>query len=111
MVDLLSNPRQLKKIKKFLKKCLQPKSKSVESIYQVIFYVLKKEIVMDSNVGKNDRIARIASGLLLVLLAVTGVISAWGWLGLILIATGLISFCPLYALFNKSTCNRKKLLK
>lgn len=63
---------------------------------------------MENNVGKIDRIIRILVGLLLVSLSVTGLIGAWGWLGLILVATGLMSFCPIYALFGKSTCQMDK---
>lgn len=63
---------------------------------------------MENNVGKIDRIIRILVGLLLVSLSVTGLIGAWGWLGLILVATGLMSFCPIYALFGKSTCRMDK---
>lgn len=63
---------------------------------------------MENNVGKIDRIIRILVGLLLVSLSVTGLIGAWGWLGLILVATGLMSFCPIYALFGKSTCHMDK---
>ncbi len=63
---------------------------------------------MENNVGKIDRIIRILVGLLLVSLSVSGLIGAWGWLGLILVATGLMSFCPIYALFGKSTCQMDK---
>lgn len=46
--------------------------------------------------GGLDRLARIAVGLLLVVLALLGIIGAWGWLGLIPLATGAIGYCPLY---------------
>lgn len=63
---------------------------------------------METNVGKVDRILRIFIGCLLVVLSVTGIIGAWGWLGLILVATGLMSFCPVYTLLGKNTCHKNE---
>ncbi|KQY85640.1 DUF2892 domain-containing protein [Pelomonas sp. Root1444] len=60
-----------------------------------------------TNVGGLDRGARIAAGLALLGLAVTGSIGAWGYIGLVPLATGLMGSCPLYALFGFSTCPRK----
>jgi hypothetical protein len=37
-------------------------------------------------------------------LALTGPQTAWGWLGVIPLATGLLGSCPLYTLFGVSTC-------
>lgn len=59
---------------------------------------------MKANVGGIDRIARIAVGLVLIALTLMGTIGIWGWLGVVLVATGLISFCPLYPLLGVSTC-------
>jgi hypothetical protein len=59
---------------------------------------------MKSNVGGMDRILRIAIGLVLIGLAVSGTIGLWGWLGLLPLATGFIGWCPPYALFGWSTC-------
>ncbi|MEY2994835.1 MAG: hypothetical protein RL357_1770 [Pseudomonadota bacterium] len=59
---------------------------------------------MEINVGGFDRIARIAIGAVLVLLALTGTISAWGYLGLIPLATGLFKVCPAYSLLGIKTC-------
>lgn len=63
-----------------------------------------KEQMMITNVGKIDQMVRIVLGLVLVLLTIVGAIDAWGWLGLILITTGLIHICPLYSLLGVSTC-------
>ncbi|MEN3110066.1 DUF2892 domain-containing protein [Uliginosibacterium paludis] len=60
---------------------------------------------MKQNVGSADRAIRVIGGLVLVLLAATGVISAWGWLGLIPVATGIIRFCPAYTLLGIRTCS------
>ena len=63
---------------------------------------------MKANVGGIDRIARIVFGLVLIALAATGTIGAWGWVGLVPLATGAIGFCPLYPLIGLSTCPLKK---
>jgi hypothetical protein len=63
-----------------------------------------KEFIMKKNVGGIDRVLRIVAGLILVALAATGQIGAWGWLGLIVLATGLFSFCGAYTLLGVSTC-------
>ena len=62
---------------------------------------------MKSNVGGIDRILRIAIGLVLIGLTVTGTIGVRGWLGLVPLATGLIGWCPPYALFGWNTCGMK----
>ena len=61
---------------------------------------------MKSNVGGIDRIARIAIGAVLVVLAATGQVGVWGWIGLLPLATGLFRFCPAYPLLGISTCGR-----
>ena len=63
---------------------------------------------MKANVGGIDRILRIVVGLLLIVLALTGTIGAWGWIGVVLVATGAFSFCPLYTVFGFSSCPVKK---
>lgn len=62
---------------------------------------------MKTNVGGLDRIARIAVGVVLVGLAATGTVGAWGWLGLLPLATGAIGWCPPYAMLGWSTCSTK----
>ncbi|MEK8027400.1 YgaP family membrane protein [Pseudaquabacterium rugosum] len=62
---------------------------------------------MTPNVGGFDRIARIVAGLLLIVLAATGTIGLWGWIGLVPLATGLSRFCPLYPLLGLRTCPLK----
>lgn len=59
---------------------------------------------MKTNVGGLDKIARIVIGALLIGLALTGTIGAWGWIGVIPLATGLLNSCPLYSLLGISTC-------
>ncbi len=63
---------------------------------------------MKANVGGIDRIARIVLGLVLIGLAATGTVGAWGWIGLVPLATGLTRFCPLYPMLGMSTCPMQK---
>jgi hypothetical protein len=63
---------------------------------------------MKANVGGIDRVLRIVVGLVLVALAATGTVGAWGWIGLVPLATGLVRFCPLYPLLGLSTCPLQK---
>ncbi len=60
-----------------------------------------------TNVGGIDRIARIAAGLVLLGLAATGTVGAWGYLGIVPLATGLLSTCPLYTVLGIKTCPMK----
>jgi hypothetical protein len=61
-----------------------------------------------TNVGGIDRIARIALGLVLIALTLAGTIGAWGWVGIVLLATGAFSTCPLYSVLGFSTCPSSK---
>ena len=56
------------------------------------------------NMGTADKIARLVIGALLVILALTGTIGVWGWLGVILIVTAFLNFCPLYRVIGLKTC-------
>ncbi len=57
-----------------------------------------------TNVAGLDRAARLCAGLVLLGLAARGVIGAWGYVGLVPLATGLLSTCPLYSMLGLSTC-------
>ena len=56
-----------------------------------------------TNVGSVDRIIRIVLGLALIALAVTGVFSPWGYIGVILVVTAFLKFCPAYAIVGMKT--------
>ena len=62
---------------------------------------------MKSNVGGIDRILRIVVGVALIGATLAGVIGPWGWLGVVPLATGLIGWCPPYALLGFNTCSTK----
>lgn len=59
---------------------------------------------MKMNVGGIDRVLRILLGLLLIGLTLAGVIGVWGWIGVLLLATGLLRTCPAYSLLGVNTC-------
>ncbi|MFN7726031.1 MAG: DUF2892 domain-containing protein [Rubrivivax sp.] len=63
---------------------------------------------MKSNVGGIDRVLRIVLGLALIALTLTGTIGAWGWLGLVPLATAALGFCPLYTVLGFSSCPVKQ---
>ena len=63
---------------------------------------------MKKNVGGIDKIARIVIGAILIGMAITGMIGAWGWIGLLPLITGLLNTCPAYRLLGISTCNEQK---
>ena len=59
------------------------------------------------NIGTADRRIRIVVGFALLALVFMGPRTAWGYLGLIPIGTGVFGYCPLYRLFGVST-NRSR---
>ncbi len=63
---------------------------------------------MKINVGSADRVLRVVAGLVLIILAATGTVGWWGWLGAIPLATGLFQVCPAYSLLGVNTCPMKK---
>jgi len=60
------------------------------------------------NVGGVDKIIRIIVGLVLISLVFVGPKTAWGWVGLVPLLTGLFNFCPLYPLIGLNTCKKCK---
>ncbi len=68
---------------------------------------------MTANVGSLDRMIRIVLGLGLIIAAFIPALGLFGQplvqggmviVGLVLIGTALVRFCPLYRLFGLSTC-------
>ncbi|MQY51496.1 DUF2892 domain-containing protein [Rhodocyclus tenuis] len=62
---------------------------------------------MNANVGGIDRSVRIVIGAALVGAAAAGIIGAWGWLGLLPLASGLFSRCPAYPLLGINTYRKR----
>ncbi len=65
---------------------------------------------MKKNIGTGDRIVRAILSVVVAVLYFTGQITGiaaivLGAMAIVFLLTSLISFCPLYALFRKSTIN------
>lgn len=58
------------------------------------------------NIGKLDRGLRIVAGLVLIGLAASGAVGAWGYIGVVPLLTGLVGWCPLYRLLGVQTSSR-----
>lgn len=61
---------------------------------------------MKTNVGTVDRAVRILLGLALLAMFAVDSIGAWGLIGLVPLATGLLGYCPLYQVLGIQTCRR-----
>lgn len=59
---------------------------------------------MTKNVGGIDRLIRYGLGMTLIAMALTGFVGAWGWIGLVPLATAVFGSCALYSLFGMRTC-------
>lgn len=62
---------------------------------------------MKVNMGTVDRGIRAIVGLVLIALVFVGPQTAWGWLGLIPLATALMGNCPAYSILGVKTCKTK----
>jgi len=59
--------------------------------------------LLKNNVGKTDRIVRVILGVLLIGNVFFALQHPIGWLGVILLATGLAGICPVYSLLDINT--------
>ncbi|QIT57170.1 DUF2892 domain-containing protein [Aquisalimonas sp. 2447] len=57
--------------------------------------------------GTVDRAVRAVVGLVLISLVFVGPQTAWGWIGLVPLATAALGFCPAYSPLGLSTCKTK----
>jgi hypothetical protein len=64
--------------------------------------------LLSKNIGSIDRMLRVSSGVLLIVLAAMEIIGRWGYIGVVPLLTGVIGTCPLYSLFGFSTCARAR---
>jgi len=62
---------------------------------------------MSRNEGTIDRLLRVIVGLVLIALVFVGPRSAWGWIGVVPLLTGLVGLCPIYSLLGINTCPRR----
>jgi hypothetical protein len=63
--------------------------------------------MFEVNIHPIERVIRAIVGLGVLSLIVWGPKTAWGWLGLIPLATAALGWCPPYALLGISTCAKK----
>lgn len=60
--------------------------------------------IFPRNEGAADRTLRVLLGLGLLSLTFLGPRTAWGWVGVLPLVTGLVGTCPLYTLLGLRTC-------
>ena len=60
------------------------------------------------NEGNVDRGLRVVVGLAVLSLVFVGPQTAWGWVGLVPLVTGLAGFCPLYSILGINTCSTER---
>ena len=64
--------------------------------------------ILPRNENNVERILRVAVGVGALVFAFTEhPMSAWGYLGLIPLLTGVVGSCPLYTVFGFSTCGKR----
>lgn len=63
---------------------------------------------MKTNEGAVDRVLRVLVGAGVLSLAFVGPQTPWAYLGLIPLLTGIVGFCPLYAVLGINSCPAKK---
>jgi len=63
---------------------------------------------MRPNEGTIDRVLRVVVGLGILSLAFVGPQTPWAYLGLVPLLTGLVGYCPLYAVLGLRTCPLKQ---
>jgi hypothetical protein len=64
----------------------------------------QKEQVMQTNEGTTDRVLRVLAGAAILSQAFVGLQTPWAYIGLVPLVTGLVGYCPVYALLGISTC-------
>ena len=60
------------------------------------------------NLGSFDRAMRLLLGLAALALVVTGPRTPWGYVGVVLLITATIGYCPIYAALGLSTRARSR---
>ena len=60
------------------------------------------------NEGTVDRVLRVVAGAAVISLVFVGPQTAWGWVGLVRLVTGLVGNCPVYSILGINTCSLKQ---
>jgi len=63
--------------------------------------------LLAKNEGAVDRGFRVVLGVVLLSLVFFGPHTAWGWIGIVPLLTGVVGSCPLYNLVGLNTCPKK----
>lgn len=61
---------------------------------------------MTTNIGTAERVVRVLLGIGILSLAFVGPQSPWAYFGLVPLVTGLVGWCPPYALLGTGTARR-----
>lgn len=61
---------------------------------------------MTCNIGTAERIIRGILGLILIALVFVGPQTPWGWIGVVLLGTAALGWCPPYAILGINTCKK-----
>ena len=69
---------------------------------------MRKIAMKFQNEGTLDRIVRVVLGLAVLSLVFVGPQTPWAWIGIVPLVTGMVGWCPLYALLGVSTCGKKQ---
>lgn len=64
--------------------------------------------MLKTNEGTIDRVLRVIAGIVLIAMVFFGPQTAWGWVGLVPLLTGLFGTCPVYSLLGINTCSLKQ---
>ena len=62
---------------------------------------------MSINMGSADRIIRAIVGIVLLALVFVGPQTAWGWIGIVPLATAAVGNCPVYSILGIKTCKKQ----
>ncbi len=63
---------------------------------------------MPINEAAWDRILRVIVGSAIISLVFIGPKTPWAWFGIVPLITGLVGFCPAYALLGVRTCKTRR---
>jgi len=64
--------------------------------------------LMKRNMGTIDRALRAIVGIALIAMVFVGPKTPWGWVGVILLGTSIMGYCPPYQLFGWNTGAKDK---
>ncbi len=81
-------------------------------MHQQRILIIFEETIMKANVGGIDRKLRIAIGVAILAWGAytwqsTGAFNLWALIGIVPLFTGLIGWCPPYAIFGINSCSVK----